>query len=439
MKRIFSLDKNGKLELDFHYGQGVVWDSKARFILMLAGTQGGKTVFGPWWLLREIQRTCDPGGLNNDYIAVTTTFPLFSLKMLPEIRYIFEDLFKWGRYWAGVRVMELHDPKGNFWARRGDDHMWGRIHLRSIGAAGGLEAATAKAIWADEIGMDRWDITDWEAMNRRVSMTGGRILGTTTPYNSGWIKTEIFDPWREGNRDFNVVQFPSWWNPSFPAAEFARSARTLPTWRFNMFYRGVFARPEGMIYNAFIDEPETLGGHLVEPFEIPDGWLRICGSDFGGANTANIWLAHDPNRDIWYVYDEYLGGGTSIKKHADRLTRHDESVVIKYYGGASSETQERMDYEEAGISMQEPPVKELEVGISRVIQLINEDRFRVFRTLSGLRHEISTYRRKTDDSGNVLDDILDKRRFHRLDGLRYGIVGITTKLKKKRVRARSRV
>src|SRR5512140_626244 len=55
-----------RLVYHFHPGQLQAWNSTARFIAVLAGAQGGKTSFGPHWLLREIVR-CGPG----DYLIVT--------------------------------------------------------------------------------------------------------------------------------------------------------------------------------------------------------------------------------------------------------------------------------------------------------------------------------------------------------------------------------
>jgi hypothetical protein len=40
----------GELKFNFHPGQLRAWDSDKRFILVLAGTQGGKTSFGPFTL-----------------------------------------------------------------------------------------------------------------------------------------------------------------------------------------------------------------------------------------------------------------------------------------------------------------------------------------------------------------------------------------------------
>jgi hypothetical protein len=60
-----------------HPGQVRVMDSTARVVAMLAGSQGGKTVLGPHWMHREIQR-CGEG----DYLVGTATFPLLNLKLL---------------------------------------------------------------------------------------------------------------------------------------------------------------------------------------------------------------------------------------------------------------------------------------------------------------------------------------------------------------------
>jgi hypothetical protein len=44
---------------NFHEGQQRAYDSPKRFILVLAGSQGGKTSFGPLWLAQEIDRRGD--------------------------------------------------------------------------------------------------------------------------------------------------------------------------------------------------------------------------------------------------------------------------------------------------------------------------------------------------------------------------------------------
>jgi hypothetical protein len=244
------------------------------------------------------------------------------LKMLPEIRYVFEDICKWGRYWAGDKILELSDPHtGKFLAKRSDDPMWARIILRSANAEGGLESATAKAAWLDECGQDGFTLESWQAVLRRLAINQGRALGTTTPYNLGWLKSEIYDQWEAGDRDYDVIQFASTVNPIFPQAEFERAKRTMQDWLFQMFYEGKLARPGHLIYKCFTD------AMIVAPFAIPRQWRRIVGVDFGGANQALVWLAEDPKTSQWFLYDESIEGGLSTVDHVRHAQKKLEGIT----------------------------------------------------------------------------------------------------------------
>ena len=356
---LFDIDQSGKLTLHFHSGQTKAWDSDKRFVLMVAGTQSGKTSFGPWWLWREIQRKG-----RGDYLAITTSYDLFILKMLPELRKVFEGVLRIGRWWGGYKVIELCDPEtGKFLANFQSDEMWGRIILRSANAESGLEASTAKAAWLDECGQDEWTIDAWEAILRRLSVNHGRVLGTTTPYNVGWLKTHWYDLWRAGDPDYEVVRFSSNLNPAFPQDEYERAKRTMAEWRFKMFYDADFTVPEGLIYGIFRDE------WYVDNFTPPPEWERIIGLDFGGANTALAWLAEDTSQtpSLWYIYDEYLGGNKPTSDHVNYvLSKLHREDVIKYtvVGGAASETQPRMDWADSGLTVYRPYVSDVESGLS---------------------------------------------------------------------------
>ncbi len=405
MKQLWTVTTEGnerKLRLHPHPGQLRVWQSEKRFTFMLAGVQSGKTTWGPFWLHRAIER-----GGPGDYLAVTASYDLFKLKMQPELLRIFTEVYAhegW-TYRASDRVI----------ARGKGDNAY-RIILRSANAPGGLESATAKAAWLDECGQDDFTLEVWEAVLRRLSLSEGPVLGTTTLYNSGWLKSEIYDRWKEGHPDYEVVQFESILNPAFPHREFERARMTMQDWRFQMFYRGQFARIASLIYNAFTDNM------LVDPFPIPSDWRRLVGVDFGGANTATVTLAENPDTEVWYACHESLEGGKTSAQHAAALReRAEDWQDWQAIGGAPSETQQRMDWPDVG----EPAIADVEGGIDRVVSLMQTDKLRVFRSLSGLRDELGSYRRKTDEAGNALDEIVDKRKYHRLDALRYVCTGIT--------------
>jgi hypothetical protein len=428
------------VELKLHAGQIAAWDATERIVAVISGTQGGKTSFGPWWLLREVQQK-GPG----DYLAVTATFDLFKLKMLPALQEVFIDLFDIARYWSGDGVLELcehewdedagtwapvRDEQGRpvFGAERASDvnAMWGRIVMRSASATGGLEAATAKAAWLDEAGQDQFTLQAYNAIRRRLSIFQGRILITTTPYNLGWLKQRIYDPWRAGADHIKVINFPSTQNPAFPVDEFEQRKDEMEEWEFNMFYLGLFERPAGLIYASFIDEFREKGGHKVKPFPIPREWPRYGGIDPGGANHAKVWVAEDPQSGNLFAYRESLTGGKSTEAHAGEIRSYpDHQRIVLWYVGAPSETQQRMDYQAEEIFAWQPPIADVEAGISRVNQQWRTHRLFVFDTCEGLIDQLGSYRRKLDDQGQVMDEIQDKRKYHLLDALRYVIVGIT--------------
>lgn len=414
MKKLYTVE-GGRLRLEMHEGQLRAWDSDARIIAVLAGSQGGKTSWGPFWLWREVQR-CGAG----DYIGVTASYDLFKLKMLPEIRNVFEHLLGIGRYWSGDKILELADPEtGQFHAKRADDPMWGRIILRSASAEGGLESATAKAAWADEAGQDDFKLTAWEALRRRLTLYRGRVLITTTPYNLGWLKQLVEQP----SSEIELINFPSTANPNFSTEEAAMLKATMPKWKYDMFHEGKFSRPPGMIYNDFIDEYREKGGHKVKPFDLPRHWARFLGVDPGIINTCKVWLAQDPETFVYYVYRESLGDRKASTEHAEdaiELARQNGEYIAKTAVGSKSEIYHRQDWEAAGIgAVLEPEHAAVEARINHVIALLRLNRLFFFDTCTGALDQMGTYSRVLDSEGNATEKIKDKEKYHFLDALGY--------------------
>jgi len=399
----------GKAQLHLHPGQVQMWDSDKRFVVVLAGTQSGKTSSGPWWLYREIQRRG-----SGDYLAVTSTYPLLRLKMLPEFIRIFYTTLKLGRWWAADKIFELADPKTGKCAERSTDPMWGRVIFGSAKNAESLESTTAKAAWLDEVGMDSFRIDAWEAVLRRLSLARGRCLLTSTLYNLGWIKHELYDPTMSGMRsDVDIIQFKSIDNPAFPLDEFYRAKRDLPAWKFKMMYEGEYARPAGMIYDAFDEE-----ACVIPPREIPGDWTLYIGVDFGGVHMAALFIAEDPATGDLYYFNEYLMGGKSIKQHAENFRKIVGNRPLLWVGGARPEEQWRQEFQEAGIPMSAPPINDVEVGIARVYAYHKQNKIFVFNTLKKYLDEKGSYARKLDEHNNPIEDIEDKHSYHMMDAER---------------------
>jgi len=405
---IFRIE-GGKAVLDIsdHVGQTRAWNSCARFVFIIAGTQSGKTSFGPWWLWREITN-CG----NGDYLAATANYDLFKLKMLPEMERVYEGLFGWG-YSKSDRVFESPDKISlpNMPTQPAK-----RIILRSANAAGGLESSSGEAAWLDECGHPDFKLDAWEAVNRRLSLSEGRVLGTTTPYNMGWLKIKIFDKFKAGDKSIAVIQFRSTMNPAFPPEEYERMKRSMPAWKFKMFYDGEFEKPAGLIYNCFIDAM-----HECPRFHLPDKWQRYMGLDFGGVNTAAVFYAEEPGTHKLYLYREYKAGSRTAAEHTRELLKGE--VMIPYtVGGSKSEDQWRSEFKASGLPVHAPEIKDVEVGIDRVYEAHRLNEIIVFDDLVGYLDEKHTYARKLDANSEPTEDIEDKESFHFMDAERY-IIG----------------
>ena len=399
---------DGELHLNFHPGQSKAWQSQRRFIAMQAGTQGGKTVFGTDWTYREI-KTCGDG----DYLAVTATFPLLELKMLPEFLNLFDNILHLGTYRVtntGTRVFEFHNKKT-------------RVIFGSATHPESLESAEAKAAWLDEAGQKQFRRDTWEAIQRRLSINQGRVLFTTTLYGLGWFKTEVYDRWEAGDPDYDVVMFDSTENPAFPKEEFERVRGRLPLWKFNMFYRGRYDKPEGLIYSSFDSR------HCMKArFKIPENWLVYVGHDFGAANPAAMFYAEDPGTGLLWAFHEYLPGpGKSVAEHVAEFKRITEGyTVVKRVGGSHQEEEVRQAYDAHGWAISEPPEmnRKVETQISKVFARHKLNNIMVFSDLFQYLDEKQSFSRKLDDRYQPTDEIEDEARYHLMAAERYIIADL---------------
>jgi hypothetical protein len=419
---------NGNLRVNYHLGQLRALYSRSRFIGVIAGTQSGKTSFGGHWLLREI-------GLRGagDYMVVTPTFKLLELKALKEFRIIFEQLYNLGTYTTSpVRRfvfshfgMEYIHGVGNF-----DPRNPTTVYFGYADDPDSLESATIKGAWLDECGQKRFRLGSFEALMRRGAINQARMLLTTTPYDLGWLYTEVYQKYKaevaagktqSHERTYDIVNFPSVANPAFPHAEDAHARATLPFWKYQLFYRGKFVKPAGLIYDLYDDRLVPLG--KVFPNEpVPRHFVKTLALDFGAPNFAGVFIATNPLTWEHYVIDEYHPQETRIaSEHVRHLTSDGTRRFEHVVGGSPSETQWREELRAAGLDIERNEVKLVEVGIDRVYGALKESRLWIYERCKRVRDEFSSYSRELDDRGEATLKIDNKSAYHFLDAVRYGV------------------
>lgn len=422
LPELVEISPEGEIKLNFHPGQWRAWEAEERFVVVLAGTQGGKTSFLPWWLYREI-------GLRGqgDYLIAAPTFKILEPKILPTFLEVFDRLLGLGTFVRSPVMRFVFSDDG---ARRtfGDNYDPNGprtvVYFGHASNPDSLESATYLAAALDECGQDDFKQGSWEAILRRLSLAQGRVFLGTTVYNLGWIKAVLYDKAVLGDRTIKIVHFDSTENPKFPKAEFERARRDLPKWRFDMFYRGRFTRPAGLILEAY-DEDR----HETPRYLIPAEWKRFIGLDFGGVNTAaTFWAERPPEHKLGrrlICYREYLAGGLTARQHVAAMLEGEPAHKLPLaYGGSHSEQQWRNEFSASGLPVAQCPIVDVEVGIQRLNGAFARDELEVFNDLDGLRSEILSYSRVLDELDRPTEKIKDKETFHRVDTARYLIASV---------------
>lgn len=407
------------LKVNFHDGQTDLWYARERHVVASCGTQSGKTCTGSPWLHREIDDWLwlDPQE-QGDFLAVSATYPLMNLKMMPQMKLYFETYLGIAKYnKADRQFVSMEKIRGGpLWV----------IFLGSADNPESLESATAIAAWLDEPGQKRFKRESMEAINRRVSIHRGRILYTTTPYVFGWFKREVYDRAVAGKPGYKLINFSSIMNPVFPREEYEEQKEKLPRWKHRMFYDGIFERPAGQIYDCFDTKA------CVQPrHEIPLDWPKYCGIDFGPVHTAILFYAIQPvtRKIILYramktdskqsAYDNIQAWRS--KMHRDSKGNVDEIITMSV-GGAHGESGWRDAYSAQGWAIVEPYITgpdSVEVQIEKVYAFNKANMVIVFDDLYDYLDEKESFSRELNDSYEPTDKIEDESSFHYMAAERY--------------------
>lgn len=375
-------------------------DYQARILAAIAGTGAGKTSLGYWWL--HLRMEAEPG---YGWGMCEPTYPMLSKIILNSPDPERPDLITWLK-WAGI----FRDYKA---VDRIIETTLGKIYLGSADNPDSMQGPALKGYWLDEAGL--MSLTAYQTAIQRVSFYDGQVFISTTPYNRGWLKSEVADK-ADGNH-IHVEKWRSIDNPKFPKHvynELKSGPHAMQPHRFRMMYDAEFERPEGLIYGSFSDIK-----HVVEPFKIPKDWPRYVGMDFGPSNLAVLWYAKNPE-GRYYLYRELLTGKKNTGQHAKDLLKLSQGEhIVRCIGGVASESQWRRDFSVAGWNVRQPRVRDVEVGIDRVWGQHNQGNILVFNTCKYYLAQKADYRRKLDDNQEPTEQIEDKQKYHFMDAERY--------------------
>lgn len=285
-----------------------------------------------------------------------------------------------------------------------------------------LMGATVDYIWLDE--EDPFRSTEiYSQCVTRTSTTKGLVTITATPENG---MTALVDMFMKDTTGYLHFQNATWDDAEhLDQATRKELLASIPEWQHDMRTRGIPIMGEGLIYG--IDETTI----IIQPFEIPDHWQRICGVDIGITHpTAAVWTTYDSATDTIYVYDAYQSTdavpavhATAINQRgpwipvilphdADNTERGSGKTVSSYYREANVNAQLETFYNPIGYDGKKNNY--VEPGIMEILQRMKTGRFKVFSCCGRVFEEMRRYHRKDGKIVKKFDDTMDAMRYSAL-------------------------
>ena len=395
-------------------------DRKVKVGLLVGGNRSGKTEAGAMVSAAVAIGRGDPGvakwmrdnGIPEDSIfkrpGRVCCVSLTSNESIRVQRPKIEQFLPAGTYWknrhgAGEAFAQL--PNG------------GTILFKTVDqGARSFQADAWDICWFDE------DPEDEAVMNEarmRLVDRRGRCLVTMTPLRGlSWI-------WDRFIRDPEPGSLCRWIfgedNPHIPSDELATLLKSYGSHERAARARGEFTQLEGRVYQDWSREL-----HVVEPFEVPAGWERTAGLDFGTRNPfCTLLAAIDPKDDVVHIIAEHYRAEWTLSRHVEALRE-----MFKQYGEPGlivADPEDRGSRLTMARDHDMPTVKakkEIRAGLSAVAERLAPDangrpHLVVHSNCVNLIREIEGYVWDTRRSKADQPDRPLKKEDHAMDALRY--------------------
>lgn len=177
---------------------------------------------------------------------------------------------------------------------------------------------------------------------------------------------------------------------------------------------------------------------LVDPFPIPDDWLRIFGFDKGWTDQTCLCCgAIDTKKGICYLYDEYYVSEKPVTYHARRI--REKVMGHRLYKNIIADPSVRNKNDRDGVSYRdyfynvsglwlEEGNNSIFDGIERVRDFMYQGKLKIFTSCVNLNQEGQKYEWKKGKDGILTDTPVDKEN-HLMDAMRYLVMALPYDLK----------
>lgn len=296
-----------------------------------------------------------------------------------------------------------------------------REGIRSIGGSGGIDGA-----WMEEANaFSRQDFDELRARIRHTAAPWRQLILTTNPdAPTHWIYTDLIQKQQAAVYFSHAVDNPH------NAAEYVETLNSLQGVLGDRLRGGLWKSAAGAVYDEFDAEK-----HVIDPFQIPQGWRKIRSVDFGFTNPFVCqWWAINPEKKAMILYREIYMSQRIVEDHARDIVRLSGSEEIEQTI-ADHDAEDSATMRRHGIWTIKA-IKDISSGIQAVKQRLASGRLLFFRNCT-VEHdhvmeqqknptstvsEITRYSWPQSDDGKPIKEVPIKINDHGMDAMRYAAI-----------------
>lgn len=248
----------------------------------------------------------------------------------------------------------------------------------------------------------------------RISQKKGYAWFTTTPKSrtGAWVKTEIYDRWQAGDKDYEVFHFSSTDNPYYPPEEIERMRRSYTREFFAQEIEAQFVNFEGLVYKDFARTRHVISAVNTETLRRFD-----VGIDFGFTNPTAMLLVGRDADDNAFVVEEFYRTGCTVDDMMPTLQRWKEQHNPDYFHCDPSGATLIEELRRKGIRTTKGN-NDVSAGISAISALLRTDKLKILSSCQRLISEFESYCYH-EGKGERMDERPIDENNHALDSLRY--------------------
>lgn len=205
------------------------------------------------------------------------------------------------------------------------------IELKGAENPDSLRGATLKGLCIDEIASIRnWDWLWSEVLAATLVRYDAPVIFISTPkgFNSFY---ELYQRGLGDEPNWKSWHFTSYDNKYLNKEVIDEKKKELTEDTFAQEYLADFRKHTGLAHSNW---DRII--NLIESFDIPLGWPRVRGFDYGLVHfTASVRVAIDED-DNWFIDTSYLNNRSSVKDHAEAILAEDYNLgFIMMWGDPS--------------------------------------------------------------------------------------------------------